>query len=61
MMRDLEALRRAFEKIAETMWCKERDGEPDDWLYQWTSEHCAKSIIRLHRVAPGVHGEGTDQ
>jgi hypothetical protein len=59
MMRDLEALRRAFEMVAETMWCKERDAEPDDRLRWWTSEYCVKAIIRLHRVAPRI--EGTNQ
>ena len=61
MMRDLEALRGAFEKVAETMWCKERDGEPDDRLNQWTSQFCARAISRLHRVAPEVDGEGAKQ
>jgi hypothetical protein len=61
MMRDREALGRAFEMVAETMWCKELDAEPDDRLRRWTSEYCVKAIIRIHRVASRVDGEGTNQ
>jgi hypothetical protein len=61
MMRDREALRRPFEMVAKTMWCKERDSEPDDRLRRRTSEFCAKAISRLHRVAPEVDGEGAKQ
>jgi hypothetical protein len=61
MMRDFEALRRAFEMVAETSWFGDRGDEPDDRLRRWTSQFCAKSISRLHRVAPWVHGEGTNQ
>jgi hypothetical protein len=60
MMRDSEALRCAFEMVAQTLRCTERIWGLGDWLGCSAEVHDSKAR-RVHWFAAGVAGEGAKQ